>query len=203
MAFNAEELELKDRLSLIESMIAEGRRTTGSWGWTFVFWGVAYYVAILWTALNHWPWAWLVTMACAWVVCWAIIQRKQKNLPERSPGTTIGRAIFSIWIAMGVSLSLLLPALGFSGRFNQHIFVAVVAAMLGVANGASGMIIRWKAQIATAFVWWAATVAACFGSNLQCTVVFLVAIFFGQIVFGGYAMVWEARLRKQQGGAHA
>ena len=35
------EQELKDRLSLIESMIAEGRRHTESWGWTFVLWGVA------------------------------------------------------------------------------------------------------------------------------------------------------------------
>ena len=51
MTANHEELELKDRLSLIETMIAEGRRTTSSWGWTFVFWGVAYYVAIAWTTL--------------------------------------------------------------------------------------------------------------------------------------------------------
>jgi len=56
MTGNVEEQELKDRLSLIESMIAEGRRTTESWAWTFVFWGVAYYVAILWTAVYHWPW---------------------------------------------------------------------------------------------------------------------------------------------------
>ena len=95
-----------------------------------------------------------------------------------------------------------MPALGFSDRFNQHIFVAIVAAMLGVANGASGMIIRWKAQIASAFVWWAATVAACFGSDDQCTVVFLVAIFLCQIVFGVYAMNCEARLRKQQEANH-
>ena len=47
---NIQDQELKDRLSLIESMIAEGRRTTESWGWTFVFWGVAYYVAIAWAA---------------------------------------------------------------------------------------------------------------------------------------------------------
>jgi hypothetical protein len=198
MTANAEELELKDRLSLIESMIAEGRRGTESYAWTFVFWGLAYYVAIAWTAFNQWPFAWLVTMGVAWVLCVAIIQRRKKNQVERRPGTTIGRAIFSIWIAMGVSLSLLLPALGFSGRFNQHVFVAIVAAMLAVANGASGMIIRWKAQIAAAIVWWAATVAACFGSDNQCMVVFLVAIFLCQIVFGIYGMVCEARMRRQE-----
>ena len=97
MTGNVEEQELKDRLSLIESMIAEGRRTTESWAWTFVFWGVAYYVAILWTAVYHWPWAWLVTMAGAWVVCMMIIQKKKKSPPEHRPGTTMGRAIFSIW----------------------------------------------------------------------------------------------------------
>ena len=52
MTASNEELELKDRLSLIETMIAEGRRTTESWGWTFVLWGVAYYVAIAWTAYR-------------------------------------------------------------------------------------------------------------------------------------------------------
>ncbi|MGA3372671.1 MAG: hypothetical protein ABSC48_13025 [Terracidiphilus sp.] len=198
MTASKDELELKDRLSLIESMIAEGRRSTESYGWTFVFWGVAYYVAIGWTAWNQWPWAWLVTMMGAWLLCWAIIRKKRKNQPERRPATTIGRAIFSIWVAMGVSLTLLLPALGFSGRFNQHLFVAIVAAMLGVVNGASGMIIRWKAQIASAMVWWAATVAACFGSDDQCTVVFLVAIFLCQIVFGIYAMSSEARARRRE-----
>jgi hypothetical protein len=203
MTANDEEMELKDRLSLIENMIAEGRRTTESWAWTFVFWGLAYYVAIAWTVWDQWPWAWLVTMASAWVLCWAIIRRKHKNQPEPKPATTIGRAIFSVWAAMGVSLALLLPALGLSGRFSQHVFVAIVCAMLGVANGASGMIIRWKAQIASAFVWWAATVAACFGSDDQCTAVFLVAIFFCQIVFGIYGMVCEARLRRQRGAIHA
>jgi hypothetical protein len=118
--------------------------------------------------------------------------------PERKPSTTVGRAIFSVWIAMGVSLSLLLPALGFSGRFNQNIFVAVVAAMLGFANGASGMMIRWKAQIATAIVWWVATVAACFGTENQSIIVFLIAIFLCQIVFGVYGMILESRVRRQE-----
>ncbi|MFZ1083326.1 MAG: hypothetical protein WAN35_00020 [Terracidiphilus sp.] len=198
MTANMDEMDLKDRLSLIETMIAEGRRTTIGWGWTFVFWGVAYYIAIAWTAYNQWPWAWLVTMMSAWIPCWLIIRQKKKSIPQRSPETTMGRAIFSIWSAMGVSMCVLLPALGFSGRFNQHIFVAIVAAMLGVSNGASGMLLRWKAQIASAIVWWVATIAACFGSDNQCTVVFVVAIFFCQIVFGVYGMILESRERKQE-----
>jgi len=196
MTASNEAQELKDRLSLIETMIAEGRRTTRSWGWTFVFWGVAYYVAIGWTAYNQWPFAWLVTMLGAWLLCGAIIWSKKKRQPQRRPCTTIGRAISSIWFATGVSMVLIFPALSFSGHVNWHIFVAIVAAMLGLVNGASGMLLRWKAQIATAYVWWAATVAACFGSDNQCSFVFVVAIFFCQIVFGVYGMVIEARERR-------
>jgi hypothetical protein len=202
MTANSDEMELKERLSLIETMIAEGRRTTISWGWTFVFWGVAYLIAIGWTAYNQWPWAWLVTMMSAWVLCMAIIWSKKKNQPQRGPGTTIGRAISSVWFAMGVSMVLIFPALGFSGHFNQHVFVAIAASLLGVANGASGVLLRWKAQIASAAVWWAASVAACFGTDNQCSAVFVVAIFLCQIVFGVYGMILESRERRQ-GVAHA
>jgi hypothetical protein len=67
----------------------------------------------------------------AWVLCWAIIRKKQKNHAGAKAGDHHWPGHLSIWIAMGVSMGLLLPALGFSGRFNQHIFVAIVAAMLG------------------------------------------------------------------------
>ena len=45
--------ELTERLELIESMIAEGRRSSESWGWVFVLWGVAYYVAIAWATWGQ------------------------------------------------------------------------------------------------------------------------------------------------------
>ena len=44
--------ELNERLSLIQSMIAEGRRSTESWGWSFLLWGIAYCVATAWSALG-------------------------------------------------------------------------------------------------------------------------------------------------------
>lgn len=203
MAENFDRQELSDRLSLIESMIAQGRRTTESWGWTFVLWGVAYYVAIAWStwgqSLSIWgssALAWPVTMISAAVLTSVIGIGKGKG----KPGTTIGRAISSIWISVGISMILLFPAFGASRRIEQHIFVAVVGAMLGVANGASSMILKWKMQFACAVVWWATSVLACFGSEQQCTVVFLAALFFCQIVFGVYAMICDARRRRVQGG---
>jgi hypothetical protein len=115
--------------------------------------------------------------------------------------TTLGRAIGSIWIALGISMSLLFPALALSGRLtDQHLFVAVISAVLGMANGASALILRWKVQFACAVIWWLSAVAACFGTGAQNTTLFLVAIFVCQIVFGIYGMIAE---RKRRGPAHA
>jgi hypothetical protein len=192
--------ELKDRLSLIESMIAEGRRSTEHWGWTFVLWGVVYYLAIAWTVWGHSVWAWPVTISVGVVVTVVLAFSKAGN----HPGTTLGRAIGSLWMALGVSMFLLFLALGLSGRLtDQHLFVAVISAMLGMANGASALILRWKVQLACALVWWVAAATSCFGTEAESMIVFLVAIFFCQIVFGIYGVVAEAQERKGRGPIHA
>ena len=200
------EMDLRERLSLIEGMIREGRRKTESWGWTFLLWGLAYMVAILWAskggAVSVWgrtTMAWPVTMIAAAILTIAIGSRKGKG----EPGTTIARAIVSIWISAGTSMILIFPALAISGRLDEHAFVAIVAGMLGIANGASAMILKWKAQGACAVIWWATSVAACFGSETQLTVVFLAALFLCQIVFGIYAMMRESRRRGEGGVVHA
>jgi hypothetical protein len=194
------EQELRDRLSLIESMIAEGRRTTESWGWTFILWGVVYYLAFAWSAWDHSTWAWPVTVFVA-VIVTAVIGRFKAG---HHPTSKLGRAIGSIWIALGISMFLLFMALGISGRLtDQHLFVAVLSAMLGMGNGASALILRWNVQFACAVVWWVAAVATCFGTVTESTVAFLVATFLCQIVFGIYGMIAEAQQRKRRGPIHA
>jgi hypothetical protein len=198
-----EEQELKDRLSLIESMIAEGRRTTESWGWTFVLWGVAYYVAIAWSIWGKSYIAWPVTMIAASVLTGIISSRRASKRPE----TTIGRAMMAIWAGMGISTFLVMMALGISGRLELHVAMAIVGAMLGAANATSSIILKWKMQFACAVVWWASAVASCFLSEANAGIVFVVALFFCQIVFGVYGMIAESRKRKisgaTQGASHA
>ncbi len=194
------EQELKDRLSLIEKMIFEGRRNTESWGWTFVLWGVVYYAAIGWSEWGHNVWAWPATIMIGVVLTFAGVFLTAGN----HPATTLGRAVGSIWIALGISMFLLFFSLGVTGRLaDQHLFAAVISAILGLANGASALILRWKVQLACAVVWWVAAVGTCFGSEAQSRIVFLAAIFLCQIVFGIYGMIAEARQRKQRGLANA
>lgn len=201
MPHQMDEQELKAQLNLIESMIAQGRRTTEHWSWAFVLWGLAYMVAIAWSAWGHSTvLAWPVTMVAAGLLTWFIAARESQQKAE----TTLGRAVGSIWLAMAITMFLVFPALGFSGRLTDgHVFIAVASAILGLANGASGVLLRWGAQFACAAVWWAASVLSCFLSENQSIVVFLVAIFLCNIVFGIYAMTREARGRRARGAVHA
>lgn len=193
--------ELQERLSLIEHMIAEGRRKTESWSWTFILWGVAYFLAIAWSRWGHSTWAWPVTVLIAVIVNVLIASLKPGS---RQPETTSGRAISSIWIALGISMFLLFTALGLSGRLtDQHLFAAAISAMLGLANGASALILRWKVQLACAAVWWIAAVATCFGTDAQSMAVFLAAVFLCQIAFGIYGVISEAQQRRHHGPLHA
>ena len=197
MNANAEDFEIKDRLKLIESMMAEGRRSTESWGWTFVLWGLAYYVATAWATLGDSKLAWPVTMIATSIILAFGIKRTTAGQPE----TTLGRAIGAVWCAMGISLFVVLVSLAMSDHYDSRIFVAIIGAMLGTANAASSFILKWKMQFASAVVWLAAAVAACFGTEDQAGIAFLAATFFSQIVFGIYAMICESRRRRRQGGA--
>jgi hypothetical protein len=205
---SAENLELTERLELIANMMAEGRRSTTRWAWSIVLWGVAFYVAIAWSSGlfggpiwgQHYM-AWPVTMIGTWLLTWTLAGRMRKS--AKAPMTTMRRAIMSIWVAMGISMFALLVPLGLSGRGDQQVCVAVVATLLGTANAASGILVKWKAQIACAVVWWLASAASLFGTVTQSTIAFLAAIFFCQIVFGIYAMILESREQRRQGAVNA
>jgi len=203
MSNETSSVELTERLKLIESMMAQGRQRTASWGWTFVLWGVAYLVATAWSSglLGGSVWsqrhvAWPLTMIVASIATAVGISRMRKG----QPATTLARAIGATWTAMGISLFIVLMSLGISGRYDQHVFVAIIGGMLGVANLASAMILRWKVQFACAVVWLGSAAVACFVTEEQAGIAFLAATFFCQIVFGIYAMILESQRRKLQNG---
>jgi hypothetical protein len=201
MQHQMNEQELKAQLNLIESMIAQGRRTTEHWSWAFVLWGFAYMVAFAWSVWGHAPvWAWPVTMLAAGLLTWIIAARESRHQAE----TTLGRAVGSVWVAMGISMFVVFPALGFTGRLTDaHIFVAVAAAMLGLVNAALGMLLRWRAQFACGVLWWITCAAGCAVSENQAIVIFLIAIFLCNIVFGIYGMTRESRKGQAGGAVHA
>src|ERR1700693_4349852 len=96
MTAREEEIGLNERLTLIGTMIAEGRRTTESFSWVFVLWGLAYYVAIAWSTggFTGVIWgsrymAWPVTMIATFVLTWTLQLRKGHGRKHQEPVTTL------------------------------------------------------------------------------------------------------------------
>jgi hypothetical protein len=204
MTTSAEEQELKDRLSLIESMIAEGRRKTQSWGWIFVLWGVAYYICIaggIWFKTHSYSFAqrWVIGLIqilfFVIVSVWISVSHQKQGKGMKWPMSTLDRALFSIWMSAGISIAILIISLGYGGRSNPNLVIAVIGTLLGMANATSSGILKWKLQFGCALIWWALAIVSCVGTYRQTFIGLLVANFFCQIVFGIYGMVKEARIR--------
>ncbi len=199
----ADTAELRERLAIIESMLTEGRSKTESWGWSFVVWGVAYYVATAWATLGEAKFAWPITMLAAA----AITSIGAFKTREHQAETTLSRAIGIIWMAMGCSLFVICICVASSGHAEQHVFLAMIETALGTANVTSGALLRWRVQMLVGIAWWVAAASTCFASIPQTGYIFLGAIFVCQILFGIYMMVGEARQRRasaaRSGASHA
>ena len=136
--------ELLDRIDLIERMIGEGRRTTQYWGWTFVLWGVGQLIALIWANYGGNPAvAWPVTMIACGVLTG--IGSGRMHAAERAE-TFISRALGAIWFSCGIAISVLAFIGNPKGVFTASSFLAAFFALMGFANFASGLVLRWRLQ---------------------------------------------------------
>jgi hypothetical protein len=189
----AKDADIAERLRLIESMMAVGRKSTEYWGWSFLVWGIAYLVAVAWASFlpqaGGRSLAWPVTMIFAALLTAAIAKRRTRHQPraERS------RFIQAAWTTVGCGIFVFAFPVAYSGHAEPHAFMAGIETLLGVANVASGAMLRWKTQMVVGGLWWAAAVASCWVSEMGIAVVFLAATLVCNIGFGIYLMVRESR----------
>ena len=183
-----------DQLVFIEEMIREGRKSTEYWGWCLVLWGTAYLVAIAWGNLatgRSADWAWPVTMIVASVLTGSIAARKKQGKPM----TMRSRALSAVWATVGCGIFLYAFPTAFAGRYGDgHTFTATIEILLGIAQIACGIILRWRVQTVIGALWWVASLITTFThTNLGVSAPFLTATFVCFIGFGSYLMIREAR----------
>jgi hypothetical protein len=193
------ERDINERLALIESMMQAGRKSTEYWGWNFLLWGIAYFVAVAWSSLLPGAGgpllAWPITMIFAVLLTVGIARRRTRNMPR----TEKSRALQAIWTAMGLGIFVFAFPVAWSGHFQAQSFMAGIEAMLGIAHVASGSFLRWPLQIVVGAAWWVAAIASCFVKGNGIGYVFLAATFVCNIGFGIYLMVRESRDKARAG----
>jgi hypothetical protein len=183
--------DLVQRVALMETMIAEGRRSTERFGWIFVMWGLLYFLATGWML-------YLPYRSVAWPVCIAvgifapIIAGTYRRAGVT--GSVRSSSVGAVWKGMGAVITLYVIAAVASHHANDAGFLAAILMFLGLAHGTSAMILRWGMQGAAAILWLMCGVAVFFCSKpSESIAIFLVATLFGNIVFGLYVMAQERR----------
>ncbi len=185
--------ELLTRFELVEMMVKEGRRSTEYWGWTFVLWGAAYLIAIAWSYWLRQPnIAWPVTMIAATVLTIVVATRKKRAKPQ----TPVSRAIGGIWTAVGSAIFIFCFAVGLSGHAEMHSYIATVEILLGVANCAVSIVLRWRGQFFIALLWWISAVATCYVGSQWIMPILVADTLIGLLGFGLYLMYRERRDRR-------
>ena len=183
--------ELMQRVALMETMISEGRKTTARYGWVFLLWGLVYFAAMGWTLylpLANLAWPVCITVGVVTSIVGQLRQKRQHGGRE----TLRSRSIGAVWMAMGIVLTLFLVTANVSHHFDGPGCFAAILFFIGLAHGTSAMILRWGMQGLVAVIWCAGGVASFFFTRpSEWLVIFLVATFFGQILFGLYAMMLD------------
>jgi hypothetical protein len=195
--------DLVQRVALMEEMIAEGRQSTARFGWIFVMWGLTYFAAMAWCIyLPFKDWAWPVCI-CATIAINSVVMARRKRA-SGSGANQRSRSIEAIWQVFGVAISLYVIGAIASGLVNTPAYYAAILFFIGVANGISARILRWGAQGLVAAIWWGCGIAMFFFHKRNATLaIFLIATFFGMILFGVYAMWLERRRAVAEGQTNA
>lgn len=191
--------ELLSRLTLMEQMVQDGRRTTTYYGSMFLLWGAGYVAAIAWVYYLPKPvLAWPVVMTLTAIFSAILGAAKAKG----QPSTVKSRALGGIWAAVGVSIFLFAFGSGFSNAWsNPGVMIAGIEIFIGLAHAASSFTLRWKAQFAVSLIWWACGIASFYASPTMLLPILLVGTLIGNFGFGSYLMALEARDKRRL--AHA
>lgn len=181
--------ELLERLELIERMVMQGRRTTQNWGWTFVLWGAGQLIALAWNIfLGHPEIAWPVTMTLCGILTGIGSGRMRK---AEGAETIVSRSLGSIWFSCGIAIFFLGIIGNPIGFFTFRTFTQVLFVLMGVANLASGTILRWRTQQVLGIVWWAAAVLVMVVSDHTALWTFVIMTLVAELLFGIYLMLRE------------
>jgi len=183
----------------METMIAQGRRTTTRCGWIFVLWGLVDIAGMGWQ--WRWPsyWIWPTTLVVGFLIQFTIIRFVRKGSPAYKPNLQ-DRTISAIWSMMGLAIILYVLTAIFSHLAWQYSFMAGIFMMVGMAHAISAMFLRWRVQGVVAALWWAGGVAMFSAHSInRLFIVFPLEMFFGMVLFGLYSMMLERREGGGQG----
>jgi hypothetical protein len=158
-----ERATVHEELAAIRSLMADSQSfLRGTWPHQLA-WGVIGTTGVLatWIALGAGSysatvWIWGVLVAHVWIFSFAVMRRGDGGAPVRNVAS---RAYGGIWIALGVTLTILGTMTAGVGAVDPLGLPGLIAVVFGAGYFASGWLAGLRWLTAVGVVWWVAGVA--------------------------------------------
>lgn len=192
------EMDAKESLGVIRSMIEETKKATAYSGDIYIVWGVATLLAVLGTyllvvlELYQYIWInWIVFMGLGVVysVYHGITRERKAEVT-----TFAGRILGWVWFACGVSLMILAFVAPLAGLYPGMMVPAVVATVIGIGYFITGEVVQWKLFIWLSFLWWVGGAGMMFLKTENILLIFAFLMSLGYLVPG---FILRANYKKQ------
>src|SRR5688500_508861 len=151
--------QAREDLAAIRRLMQDGQQVVNHAGPHFVAWGVVCSAALAATyvlaeqadARTVW-WVWGVAISLGWIASIALTYR---GVRQARVTTATGRLLGGMWLGTGITLTLLGFAAPAGGGLDVAAITGVLAAVLGGASFATGMLVSSRWLQAAGGAWWA------------------------------------------------
>ena len=151
--------QAREDLAAIRHLMQDGQQVVNAAGPHFVVWGILSAAALAATyvlgdrgdARTAW-WVWGVAISLGWIASIALTYR---GVRQARVTTATGRLLRGLWLGTGVTLTLLGFVAPAGGGLDVAAITGVLAAVLGGASFATGMLVSSRWLQAAGGGWWA------------------------------------------------
>jgi len=169
-----EQINEKERLQLIESMIMQAQQSLNDNGFIWLTWGWLVFIASLlqfallkmeYYAQSYYPWVILMPLGCIITVVWVVKEARKSKVK-----TYVDEFMAYLWSAF--SISTFIYIVFFYKTYS--LIIPVILVLYGIGTFVSGGAIRFRPLIIGGIICW---IAAIISFNVEMTYqLFLIAI---------------------------
>jgi hypothetical protein len=151
--------QAREDLVAIRGIMERTRDVVGYAAPHFVAWGILMAAALVATYLlrgqagEGWSsWLWVVAVGLGWALSWVLAMRGRRRAQVRSQA---GRMLGGLWLGTGVTMTLLGFAGPAGGAVSSSAVAGMLAAVLGAAYFATGVLAGRGWLMVVGAGWWA------------------------------------------------
>jgi hypothetical protein len=182
------ELDAQQELAFIKKVMTDSRKILIDDGKGTIFWGLLISFGLLITYLSvaqNWQaflgWFWPVLITFGWIYT---IFTEKRHERKRRVKTFAGKIMGAVWLAFGISATILGFVGTLSGAYDGVIICPLIAVLLGTGYLVSGLLYgkSWVSYLS--IIWWGGAIVMFFMRNLETLLVMIGMMILFQVIPG-------------------